>query len=122
MTTRFDALRQFTKEFKRFAKKYRSLPEDLEEFKRVLEVKPLGTSKHFNVITQTEAVTIVKARLFCKYLKGSSLRIIYGFHSATNHFDLIELYFKGDKENEDRERIKEYLIGGKKLKTDVKND
>ncbi|MDO9464576.1 MAG: hypothetical protein Q7J67_04685 [bacterium] len=107
---RFNETLEFTKEFKRLAKKYRSLPDDLAEFKRVLAVVPLGNSKHFNVITKNEQCVIVKARLFCRYLKGSSLRIIYAFHCQSDKVDFIELYFKGDKENEGRERIKEYLI------------
>lgn len=105
----FDESLDFTKEFKRLAKKYRSLPNDLDEFKRVVVVAPLGNSKHFNVITKTEQCTIVKARLFCRYLKGTSLRIIYAFHYQSCKIGFIEIYFKGDKEGEDRERIKEYL-------------
>ncbi len=105
----FKELPEFGKEFYRLAKKYRSLHDDLEEFKRVLAVKPLGTGKHFNTITQGESVRIMKARLFCRYLKGSSLRIIYAYHIAVSKVEFIEIYFKGKKENEDRERIKEYL-------------
>jgi len=37
MTTNFNELPAFSKEFKRLAKKHRSLPDDLEEFKRVVE-------------------------------------------------------------------------------------
>ena len=109
MTTKFDELPKFAREFKQLARKYRSLPEDLEEFKRVIEVQPLGTGKHFNVITRTDTMAIVKARLFCKYLKGSSLRIIYAVHFDRSHFEFIEIYFKGDRENEDRGRIEDFL-------------
>ena len=105
----FDALPEFQKELKRLAKKYRSLPEDLQEFCNVVSVIPLGNSKHFNIIAQTNVLYIVKSRLFCRYLKGSSLRIIYAYSEQGHQFEFIELYFKGDKENEDRERIKEYL-------------
>ena len=105
----FNELPEFFKEFKRLAKKYKSLFEDLEEFKRIVDVVPLGNSKHFNVLTKNEQCSIIKARLFCRYLKGSSLRIIYAFHNQSCKVDFIEIYFKGDKENEDRERIKEYL-------------
>lgn len=107
----FDELHQFTKEFQRLAKKYRSLPDDLEEFKRVLNIQPLGTAKHFNIITKSEDVVILKARLFCRYLKGSSLRIIYAFHQKTASIEFIEIYFKGGKENEGRRRIEEYIKG-----------
>ena len=105
----FDELPEFVREFDRLAKRYRSLPDDLEEFKRVLSVRPLGTGKHFNTITQQGNIYVIKARLFCRYLKGSSLRIIYAYHAIIPKVECIEIYFKGEKENEDRERIKEYL-------------
>lgn len=105
----FDLLAEFDKELKRLSKKYRSLPYDLEEFKKIIAVMPLGTSKHFSVLHSHGNLKIVKARLFCRYLKGTSLRIIYSFDGTKIEFVFIELYFKGDKENEDRERIKAYL-------------
>jgi len=109
MKTNYNELPEFSKEFKRFTKKYKSLPDDLEDFKHVVNVAPVGNSKHFNIITKNEQYTVIKARLFCRYLKGSSLRIIYAFHLQSYMVELIEIYFKGDKENEDRERIKLYL-------------
>jgi len=109
MTMNFDEWPKFTKEFKRFSRKYKSLPKDLEEFKKVVTVVPLGNSKHFNVIRRTEDIQVVKARFFCKYLKGSSLRLIYAYSEKQNVIEFVEIYFKGDKENEDRERIDEYL-------------
>lgn len=109
MKTKFNELPEFSKEFKRFLKKYKSLFNDLEEFKRIVDVVPLGNSKHFNIITRNEQCAIVKARLFCRYLKGSSLRIIYAFHCQSCKVDFIEIYFKGEKENEDNKRITEYL-------------
>ena len=105
----FDELPEFQKEIKRLAKKYKSLPEDLQEFCNVVSVVPFGNSKHFNIMIQTESLCIVKARLFCRYLKGTSLRIIYSYFEQEQKIEFIELYFKGDKDNEDRERIKEYL-------------
>ena len=109
MKTNYNERQEFSKEFKRFSKKYKSLPDDLEEFKRVVDVTPLGNSKHFNVITRNEQCAVVKARLFCRYLKGSSLRIVYAFHCQSCKVEFIEIYFKGEQANEDRERIKEYL-------------
>ena len=105
----FNELPEFEKERKRFAKKYKSLPDDLRQFRDVVSIIPLGNSKHFNVLTQNETVKIVKARFFCRYLKGSSLRIVYSYIERQERIDFIELYFKGEKENEDRERIKKYL-------------
>jgi len=105
----FNELPEFSKELKRLSKKYRSLSEDLEEFKRIIAVIPLGNGKHFNPLRETENCVVLKARLFCRYLKGSSLRIIYAFHCSEQKIVFVEIYFKGDKENEDRERIKDYF-------------
>jgi len=105
---------EFQKDFKRLSKKFRSLDSDLDEFKKILNEAPLGIGKHFNVITKTGYLYIIKARFFCKSLKKKDLRIIYAY--IENHqiiemvgIDFVEMYFKGDKENEDRERIKDYL-------------
>ena len=108
-------LPSFTKEFKQLSKKYKSLPEDLKEFKKILAAIPTGNSKHFNSINKNELCEIIKARLFCRYLKGSSLRIIYAFHFQTNEITFIEIYFKGNKTNEDKGRIKTYLKGLKNI-------
>lgn len=109
MTMHFNELSEFSKEFKQLFKKYLSLAGDLDEFKRIVAEIPLGTGKHFNIITRSGGMVVVKARLFCKYLKGSSLRVIYSYIKQTETIEFIELYFKGNKENEDRERIKRYL-------------
>ncbi len=109
MVMTFSALPEFEKEFQRLGKKYRSLPSDLEEFKRVLNVQPLGSSKHFHVLARNADVAVLKARFFCRYLKGSSLRIIYAYHPKQNALCFIEIYFKGDTENEDRKRIEQYM-------------
>lgn len=109
MMMHFNELSGFSKEFKQLSKKYLSLASDLDEFKKIVDAIPLGVSKHFHVIARNKGATVVKARLFCRYLKGSSLRIIYSYLQQKNTIEFIELYFKGNKENEDRERIKEYF-------------
>lgn len=105
---------EFQKNFKKLSKKFGSLDKDLIEFKKVLNESPLGIGKHFNVIVKTGYLYIIKARFFCKSLRKKDLRIIYCY--IENHkiiemigIEFIEIYFKGDKENEDKERIKEYL-------------
>lgn len=106
---KFNETSEFVKDFKHLAKKYRSLPNDLEELKRVITAIPFGNSKHFNVITRDERCAVIKARLFCRYLKGSSLRIIYAYHCQVDKIDFIEIYAKGEKINENMVRIKEYF-------------
>ncbi len=117
MTINFDELPEFQKEFKRYGKKYKSLPDDLQEFRNVISAVPLGNSKHFSVITQTDIFYIIKARLFCRYLKGTSLRIVYAYHSAAARVEFIEIYFKGEKENEDRERSERPVRGASVIRT-----
>lgn len=109
MMMNFDELPEFQKERKRLAKKYRSLSEDLLEFQRVVSVSPLGNNKHFVVLTQHETVCVVKARLFCRYLKGSSLRVIYSYCEREQRIEFLEIYHKGDKETEDRHRVRVYV-------------
>lgn len=69
----------------------------------------MQANKNFAILHQNKALLIIKARLFCKVLKGQTLRIICAYYKDRQIIEFIELYFKGDKENEDRERIKEYL-------------
>jgi len=109
MTIRFEETDGFCKEFKRLAKKYRSLERDMERLKSVLRDTPLGTGKHFNVLTVREDIRIVKARVACESLRGSSLRVIYAYQESMITIFFIELYYKGEKETEDQKRIEEFL-------------
>ena len=110
----FKSIAEFEKDFKKLSKKFKTLDGDLIEFKKVLSESPLGIGKHFNVITKTGFIYIIKARFFCKSLKKKDLRIIYGYIEKHQIIEMIgiefiEIYFKGNKENENMERIKEYL-------------
>lgn len=105
---------EFQKDFKRLSKKFKSLDDDLVEFKKILNESPLGIGKHFNIITKVNNVYVVKARFFCKSLKKKNLRIIYAYIESHQIIEMvgiefIEMYFKSEKENEDYERIREYL-------------
>ncbi|MFH1657123.1 MAG: hypothetical protein ABH919_01535 [bacterium] len=110
----FKSTAEFQKDFKKLSKKFKSLDSDLLEFKKVLNEEPLGIGKHFNVITKTDFTQIVKARFFCKSLKKKDLRVIYAYIENRQIIEMIgiefiEIYFKGNKESEDKERIKNYL-------------
>ena len=105
----FDALAEFEKEFKRLFKKYRTLDDDLEKFKKILITTPTGIGKNFVTVYSSQTVKIVKARMACRALRDRSLRIVYSYFEQEQRVEFIELYFKGEKKNEDRERIKEYL-------------
>jgi mRNA-degrading endonuclease RelE of RelBE toxin-antitoxin system len=108
-------LPEFEKDLERLSKKrFRSLPEDLEVFKKVLAVSPAASPPISFPINHLPArQEIIKVKKFaCKALKGrganSGIRVIYAFHVAEQKIVFIEMYFKGDKENEDRGRILKY--------------
>ena len=105
----FNETNEFSKDFKRLSKKYRSLSDDLLEFQKVVSEIPFGAGKHFAILTTTETVKIIKSRLFCRYLKGSSLRIIYAYCETKKMIEFIEVYSKSEKEREDRQRINDCL-------------
>ena len=100
----FDSLPEFRRELSRLSRKYGTLDDDLETFKEVLSTSPTGFGNSFAVIHSTEVIKIVKARMAC-----CSLRVIYAYLEREEKVEFIEIYYKGDKENEDRNRIREYL-------------
>ena len=100
---------QFEKDLKKLSKKYPSLSNDIADFEQILRVFPTGNGKNFTILHHSEQVKLVKSRLTCTSSRDKSMRIIYAYHSEGIEFVYLELYFKGDKENEDRGRIEEYL-------------
>jgi len=107
-------LSEFEKDLKKL-KRFRTIEEDLEVFiqtqlnlfhkqgidnKGILRISGL-------VIDHPKIYKAVK--FACKSLKGkgssSGIRIIYAYFEPEDRIELIEIYYKGDKENEDRERI-----------------
>ena len=111
-------LPDFKKDFKKLEKNYPTLKQDLEVFVKT----QLKLSHKLNIdnggIVQISGLSITvpkiyKARKFtCKSLKGrgshSGIRIIYAYFKDDDRIELVEIYFKGDKEKEDRKRILKY--------------
>lgn len=105
----FSQLPEFEKELRKLSRKYPSLVDDVEDVRQILESNPTGIGKNFTIIASLENVKIVKIRLQCESLRARTVRMIYAYHNEEITFMYLEIYFKGDKENEDRERIKKYL-------------
>lgn len=105
----FKQTREFSKEFKKLSKKYRSLLTDLRELKDALLKFPCGNSNNSIILHNYDQIKIIKARFACRYLCRSSLRIIYAFNQENNIIEFIELYFKGNKLREDKNRIRDYI-------------
>ena len=112
-------LPEFEKDFKKLAKRFRTLQEDLQNFIEI-QLKLLHKDKIDNLgIVRipglaAERPFIYKARKFaCKALKGkgsnSGIRIIYAYFEDKDKIEFIEIYYKGDQDNEDRQRILNYL-------------
>lgn len=111
----FDELAEFQKDLKALLKKYRTLNEDLNVVKKVLEVLPDQRPPFsFRIDNSGVETCIIKVKkIACKSLKGkgvnSGLRLVYAYFPDQNKITFIELYHKIDKENEDRKRLYKYF-------------
>lgn len=111
----------FQRDLKRLVRKFPSLHDDIEVAKvftiELFHLQNINKQAIFPIPNFcTEELKICKLKKFaCKALKGrgvkSGIRIIYAYHVLTSTVDFIEIYFKGEAENEDKERIKQYLAG-----------
>ncbi len=111
----FEELEEFKKDLKQLLKKYRTLNDDLETVKRVLNVEPNERppfSFRINDLGITTCVIKVK-KIACRALKGrgvnSGLRLIYAHFEEEQRIVMVELYHKNDKEIEDKQRIKKHF-------------
>lgn len=105
----------FEKDIKKLLKRFPTLENDLKTFidkelflfhklkidnQGVFQIPGLG----FDV------PRVYKGKKFaCRSLKGkgvqSGIRVIYAYFEPEDRIELIEIYYKGDKENEDKARI-----------------
>ena len=104
-------------------KKFRSIESDLETFKKALSTllcedinAVLPGTKTINNLGAKVKISIYKVKHFrCQTLKGkgsrSGIRVIYTFKD--NKIILIEIYYKENKEKEDRTRILTYFSDNK---------
>jgi mRNA-degrading endonuclease RelE of RelBE toxin-antitoxin system len=123
MISDISRLPEFEKDLKKLAKRYPTLEGDIQNFINasltpyhtegivtggIVEIPDLGA---------TEPKIFKVLKFACRSLKGrgvkSGIRITYAFFESTEKIEFIEIYFKQDHENEDRNRIKSYL----KMKT-----
>lgn len=111
-------LPEFDRDLKYLLKRYPTLEEDLEIFikaslipyhemnidnKGILPVPGVGYDQP----------KIYKVKKFaCRSLKGkgamSGIRLIYAYFEADDRVVLIEIYYKGEQETEDRKRLEQF--------------
>lgn len=107
----FEELLEFKRDLKKLLKKYRTLNEDLEVVKRVLEIspdeRPPFSFRIDNICLETCIIKVKK--IACKALKGrgvnSGLRLIYAYFPDEQKITFIELFHKQNQESEDKKRI-----------------
>lgn len=112
---KISCLPEFEKDRKKLIKRFKTLGNDLKIFvekalnlyhkleidnKGIFQIPGLGIKNPI----------IYKAKKFaCRSLKGkgshSGIRVIYAYFEEEDRIEFIEIYYKGDKENEDRARI-----------------
>ena len=115
----YKTLPEFDKDFKALLKRYRTLESDFETFKKYT------IETFYEQKTPTTAFVPVegfcgedyvsnKVRKFaCKSLPGrgnqSGIRIIFVWQETLRLATFVEIYFKGDKPEEDRERLGDFV-------------
>jgi mRNA-degrading endonuclease RelE of RelBE toxin-antitoxin system len=118
---KYERTSEFNADLKKLKKKYQSLDDDIENMQTTL-LKP-----HFEQGVQAPNDAIVELQRFCndnyKYMKikkftckslknkgaKSGIRVIFVLQKAEKKITFIEIYYKGDKENEDKQRLKSFV-------------
>lgn len=110
--TEFEQLPEFSEDLEKLSEKFSSIRQDLEVLKKVLNTRPNGVSDTVRISGLGAGIVlpIYKVRRFrCLSLKGkgskSGIRIIYAFNKSEDKITFIEIYYKDDQSNPNRERI-----------------
>jgi hypothetical protein len=106
----------FERDIKRLAKRFRTIESDLDIFIEtelyLFHKLNIDNNGIFRITGLSFSDPVVyKAKKFaCRALKGkgvhSGIRVIYAYHLDIDKVELIEIYYKGDEENENTERIR----------------
>jgi len=109
---------EFEKDLRKLSKRLSSLEEDLQTFIKVAmnlyHKQKIDSNAIFHISDLgIKTPKIYKGKKFaCRALKGkgaqSGIRVIYAYHKEEDWIEFIEIYIKGDKASEDRERIVKY--------------
>jgi len=109
---------EFERDLKKLSKRFSSLEEDLQTFIKVamnlFHKQKIDSNAIFHISDLgIKSPKVYKAKKFaCRALKGkgaqSGMRVIYAYREEEDWVEFIEIYYKGDKQSEDRERIAKY--------------
>ncbi len=110
----------FERDIKRLAKRFRTIESDLDIFVETelflfhkLNIDNNGIFRITGLSFSDPAV--YKAKKFaCRALKGkgvhSGIRVTHAYYREKDRIEFIEIYYKGDKGDEDRARINRYYM------------
>lgn len=111
-----ERLPEFEKDVKRLRKRFRTLDDDIDNFIKFALVPFHAKGDDYGGIVAISDLGIEEPRIYkvrkfaCRALKGkgnrTGIRIIYAYFKAEDRIEFVQIYFKGDKEVEDRKRIK----------------
>ena len=116
MKMKYRETKEFQKDLKKLEKKFRTLRDDLKvaqksaiELFHVHNIDNRSIFKITDVGSNEDISFYVLKKFACKSIKGkgarSGIRITYAYIPKENMVVYIEIYFKGKKEIEDKERI-----------------
>jgi len=116
----YDETEEFARDFKKLLKKFASLAEDLKVNKQyrieLFHCEKIDSRSIFEIqgAGNRAELQFFKVKKFqCKSLKGrgakSGIRIIYAYFPIEQKIVFLEIYFKTNQENEDRQRIADFI-------------
>jgi hypothetical protein len=115
----YNSIPEFDSDFKTLKKKFRTLNDDFEILKtahiELLHIHKIQTDDPVKIenFCGTNYESYKVRKFACKSLKNkgvrTGLRVIYVFEPLLEKITFIEIYFKGNKENENKERLKDFL-------------
>ena len=116
----YDETEEFKRDFKKLLRKFPSLAEDLEVNKQyrinLFHCKGIDSRSIFEIqgAGNTDTLKFFKVKKFqCKSLKGrgakSGIRVIYAYFPVEQKIIFIEIYFKANQENENKQRIIDFI-------------
>jgi len=115
-------LPEFDDDIKKLGKRFRTIEDDLKIFIEKQLYLYHKLKRDNNGIFQITGLSINEPKLYkakkfaCRSLKTkgvqSGIRVIYAYFEEKEIIALVEIYYKGDKENEDKPRILKYYKRG----------
>ena len=121
----FSETPEFKKDVKRLAKKWRSVPNDVDASKAYilplygkldenvsveLYRQAFFSGKRAAVLLAGEGYEVIKMRLDCESLgTNSKIRIIFVAVKTQDSIEFVELYAKNEKDREDKKRFAQYI-------------